>query len=90
MEPKSTPYGKPIDEIAVGETEIPKEIFDDYLKDLEHKYTAEKYDLINHNCNMFTEEAVDFLTGVPLDKKYANQAKEILATPAGQKFKPFL
>ena len=65
-------------------------MFEDYLKDLEHKYTPEKYDLINHNCNMFTAEAAEFLTGQPLDKKYANQAKELLETPAGQMFKPFL
>jgi hypothetical protein len=36
---------------------------------------VEKYDLINHNCNMFTAEAAEFLTGEPLDKRYAGQAK---------------
>lgn len=39
---------------------------------------------------MFTAEAVEILTGVPLDKKYASQAKDILDSPAGQVFKPFL
>ena len=39
---------------------------------------------------MFTAEAAEFLTGAPLDKKYAGQAKEILETPAGQMFKPYL
>jgi hypothetical protein len=52
--PKQTPYGKPIQEFTLGHTEIPEEVFEDYLKDISHKYTAEKYDLINHNCNMFT------------------------------------
>lgn len=50
----------------------------------------EKYDLINHNCNMFTTEIAEFLTGHPIDKKYANQAKELLESPAGQMFKPLL
>jgi desumoylating isopeptidase 1 len=90
MEPKQTPYGQPVEEHPIGETEIPKEVFDDYLKDLEHKYTPEKYDLIEHNCNMFTAEAAEFLTGKPVDKKYSTQAKELLETPAGQMFKPFL
>ena len=90
MHPKSTPYGKPVEEIHIGETEIPREVFEDYLKDLDHKYTPDKYDLINHNCNMFTAEAAEFLTGNPLDKKYAGQAKELLDSPAGQMFKPFL
>ena len=57
MAPKTTPYGKPIDELPLGETEIPKEFFDEYLKELDHKYSPEKYDLVNHNCNMFTAEA---------------------------------
>ncbi len=39
---------------------------------------------------MFTDEIAEFLTGKPLDKKYSNQAKELLETPAGQMFKPFL
>lgn len=55
MAPKTTPYGKPIQEIPLGETEIPQDVFEDYLKELDHKYTPEKYDLIEHNCNMFTE-----------------------------------
>ena len=88
--PKSTPYGKPIKEIPLGQTEIPKEVFDDYLNDLSPKYTAEKYDLINHNCNMFTNEAAEFLTGKPIGEEYTHQAKRLLETPAGQMFKPFL
>lgn len=90
MQPKTTPYGKPIDEVLIGETEIPKEFFEEYLKELDHKYSPEKYDLINHNCNMFTAEAAEFLTGTPLDKKYAGQAKDLLESPAGQMFKPYL
>ncbi len=39
---------------------------------------------------MFTDEMAEFLTGKPMDKKYSGQAKELLETPAGQMFKPFL
>lgn len=38
--PKTTPYGKPLQEIPIGQTEIPKEIFEEYLKDISHKYKA--------------------------------------------------
>jgi hypothetical protein len=44
--PKTTPYGKPIQEIALGHTEIPKEVFEDFLKDIAPRFTAEKYDII--------------------------------------------
>lgn len=60
------------------------------MKDIAFKYTPDKYDLINHNCNMFTNEAAEFLTGKGIDEKYYNQAKHLLETPAGQMFKPFL
>ena len=43
---QQTPYGKPIEKIEIGSTEIPKEVFDEYLKDLGPKYSAEKYNLI--------------------------------------------
>lgn len=88
--PEQTPYGKPIQKIEMGTTEIPKEVFEDYIKDLGPKYTAEKYHLIDHNCNNFTDEACEFLTGKPIPKRVLNQAKELLQTPAGQMFKPFL
>ena len=39
---------------------------------------------------MFTADIAEFLTGTPLDPKYSNQAKELLDSPAGQMFKPFL
>jgi predicted negative regulator of RcsB-dependent stress response len=39
---------------------------------------------------MFTNEAAEFLTGNGIGEKYYNQAKQLLETPAGQMFKPFL
>ena len=38
----------------MGETEIPLEVFDDFLNDAAPKYVPEKYNLIEHNCNNFT------------------------------------
>lgn len=88
--PKTTPFGKPIREVPLGTTEIPKEVFEDFLKDIAYKYRAETYEIIEHNCNMFTDEAAEFLTGKGIGDKYVKQAKNILDTPAGQMFKPFL
>ena len=88
--PRQTPFGKPIEEIDMGETEIPKEVFEEYLASLGPKYTAEKYHIIDHNCNNFTDEACEFLTGQPIPKRVLDQAKDLLNTPAGQMFKPIL
>lgn len=88
--PRTTPFGKPINEVPLGETEIPREVFEDFLKDIAYKYTAESYEIIEHNCNMFTDEAAEFLIGKGIGDKYVKQAKNLLETPAGQMFKPFL
>lgn len=88
--PKTTPYGKPIQEIPLGQTEIPKEVFEEFLTDISPRFTAEKYDIIEHNCNMFTDAAAEFLVGKGIGDQYVKQAKNLLESPAGQMFKPLL
>lgn len=65
-------------------------MFEDYLNEIAHKYTPEKYHVIDHNCNNFTDEACEFLVGKGIPKKVVDQAKDLLNTPMGQQFKPFL
>jgi len=88
--PKQTPYGFPIKEIDMGETEIPKEIFTDFLKEISPKFAMEKYDLFDNNCNNFTNECCEFLTGKPLPDYIIGLPKEVLGTPLGQMIKPMI
>ena len=74
----------------MGETEIPKEIFEDYLKDINHKFTADKYNVIHHNCNQFTDDVAEFLTGQKIDEEYSRQAKKLMETPFGKMLEPML
>lgn len=60
------------------------------MNEIAHKYTPEKYHVIDHNCNNFTDEACEFLVGKGIPKKVVDQAKDLLNTPMGQQFKPFL
>lgn len=53
--PRATPYGTPMKTIPMGKTEIPKEVFVDFLKDISPKYTMAKYDIFKNNCNNFTD-----------------------------------
>lgn len=40
-----TPYGTPVKSlVAVGETEVPEELFQEYLQDIAQKYTDTNYD----------------------------------------------
>ena len=45
------------------ETQIPQEVFDEYIADLSQVFTAENYDLFRNNCNNFSNEVSTFLTG---------------------------
>lgn len=48
----------------LGETEVSPEVFKEYLEDLKvGEYRESKYDLVEHNSNMFTNEIAQFLLG---------------------------
>ena len=48
--------GPPHEIIDVGETEVPEEIFLDYIENLKQEYTADKYHLLERNCNNFSND----------------------------------
>lgn len=88
--PKQTPYGIPVKELDMGFTQMDKEIFESYLKEIDSQFTMNNYDLLNHNCNHFTDTALFFLTGKNLPNNILKQHEDILSTPMGQMFKPLL
>ena len=45
---------------------VTREVFAEYLQGLDKRYTAENYHLLYNNCNHFTNEVVQFLTGQEL------------------------
>lgn len=88
--PKQTPYGTPVKELDMGYTQKDKELFESYLKEIDSQFTMNNYDLLNHNCNHFTDTALFFLTGKNLPDSILKQHEDILSTPMGQMFKPML
>lgn len=62
--PGSTVYGRPVQVIEMGHTELPADIIDDYIADLAgNVFTADRYHLLENNCNDFTNEVCQFLVG---------------------------
>lgn len=47
----------------MGETQLDEETFNEYIESMAEEYTAEKYHLMEFNCNHFTADVVGFLTG---------------------------
>lgn len=81
---KQTPYGTPIREITVGEgTELTEDLFNEYLQEISPKYTMDKYDLFNNNCNNFTDDCVHFLVGEHIPDYITGLPAEVLNTPIG-------
>eukprot|EP01122_Echinamoeba_exundans_P002409 TRINITY_DN12352_c0_g1_i1.p1 TRINITY_DN12352_c0_g1~~TRINITY_DN12352_c0_g1_i1.p1 ORF type:complete len:500 (+),score=83.15 TRINITY_DN12352_c0_g1_i1:28-1500(+) len=85
-----TSYGIPTKVETLGETFLPKEVFDDWVNEVSPNYTIESYHLLDNNCNNFTNEASTFLTGNPIPAYVKNLPDHFLSTPAGMALKPII
>jgi hypothetical protein len=88
--PKSTPYGYPVKEFSLGQTEIPKDLFEEYLNEIDGQYTINTYDILKNNCNHFTDHIAQFLTGNPISDDYIKQHEQLMNTPIGNFILPML
>ncbi|XP_029404050.1 desumoylating isopeptidase 1 isoform X2 [Mus pahari] len=53
-------------------------------------YRGEAYNLFEHNCNTFSNEVAQFLTGRKIPSYITDLPSEVLSTPFGQALRPFL
>jgi hypothetical protein len=89
-EPKKTPYGYPVKELDFGFTNKTPEEFKQYINSINSQFTINTYDVLNHNCNHFTDAALFFLVQKHLPNSILKQHEEILNTPMGQMIRPLL
>ena len=89
-EPKKTPYGYPVKELDYGYTNKTHEDLQNFIRSINSQYTLNTYDVLNHNCNHFTDAALFFLVGKHLPDSILKQHEEILNTPMGQMIRPML
>jgi len=89
-DPGATHYGIPTKTIDIGETFIPKDLFDQYIAEISVNYNLSTYNLLNNNCNNFSNEVCTFLTGTGIPADITGLPDEILRTPFGQMIKPLL
>ncbi|MCQ2819217.1 MAG: hypothetical protein MJ252_18295 [archaeon] len=88
--PKQTPYGIPVKELNYGITNKTKEEFKSYIDSIFNNYTIQTYNVLNHNCNHFTDDALFFLTGKHLPDSILKQHETLLNTPLGAMIRPML
>eukprot|EP00211_Chloroparvula_japonica_P016420 CAMPEP_0119141508 /NCGR_PEP_ID=MMETSP1310-20130426/31143_1 /TAXON_ID=464262 /ORGANISM="Genus nov. species nov., Strain RCC2339" /LENGTH=189 /DNA_ID=CAMNT_0007132959 /DNA_START=62 /DNA_END=628 /DNA_ORIENTATION=+ len=82
------PY--PVQKIELGETHIPKDVMEEYLDDLRDRYSMVSYDILDNNCNHFSADLVQFLTGRSIPDYIEKQVDEVIATPLGRAIVPLL
>lgn len=88
--PGKTPYGTPTKVIKLGETFVPEEVFRDFISEIRPRYRLDTYQLLSNNCNNFSQEVTQFLTGQSIPADILNLPDEALTSPMGQMIKPML
>ncbi|RKP09685.1 PPPDE putative peptidase domain-containing protein [Thamnocephalis sphaerospora] len=89
-QPGVTPYGGPVEVVDMGITHLPEDVFSDYLASVRERFSPERYHLLDHNCNTFSNEAIQFLTGRAIPGYITNLPADFLQTPFGQQMRPFI
>lgn len=88
--PGKTHHGIPDKVIDLGESYIPEDLVKEYLDEIRNDYTPDKYNLFDHNCNHFTQDLSQFLTGSDIPVDISSLSRNVLATPFGQMLRPML
>ncbi|KAI8815816.1 PPPDE putative peptidase domain-containing protein [Fimicolochytrium jonesii] len=88
--PGSTHHGAPMKDIDMGTTQIPKDVFLQYLDSMRETWTADRYHLLDNNCNHFSNELCGFLVGKEIPSHITSLPADFLGTPFGQQILPML
>jgi thiol-disulfide isomerase/thioredoxin len=90
FQPEITPYGAPVEKISMGQTMIPPDVFWEYIETMKTIWTADKYHLLDNNCNSFSDEVCQFLVGSGIPKHITGLPAEFLNTALGQQLRPMI
>lgn len=89
--PGTTQLGQPLKVEQLGETELGPDLFLEYLQTQgRDRFRGDRYDLLQHNCNNFSHETAQFLTGKGIPQHILDLPREVMATPMGQMLAPML
>eukprot|EP00891_Asterochloris_glomerata_P008685 jgi/Astpho2/8685/fgenesh1_pm.00128_%23_2_t len=89
--PGSTPFGTPGQVLDLGETHIPADLREEFVSDMAaSKFSTGGYNLLENNCNNFSNDFATFLTGEGIPAYITGLPQEILATPLGQMLRPMM
>lgn len=88
--PGRTHFGRPLQAIDLGETQVPKDLFLEFLEGVTVQFSFETYDLMSNNCNNFSNAAAEFLLGKGIPGHIVNLPSEVLSSPLAPMLTPLL
>jgi len=89
--PCGTILGQPEEKKLQGRTHVAYEDFMSHLNNLSRTtFKASDYHLLDHNCNTFSDEVSQFLTGNKIPPHITGLPQEVMSTPFGQMLRPML
>ncbi|KIM24661.1 hypothetical protein M408DRAFT_17525 [Serendipita vermifera MAFF 305830] len=86
--PGQSHLGRPLRVVELGESGIDEETFIEYINEMRTVYTADKYHLLEFNCNSFTNDCAGFLTGGSIPSYIKDLPTDFLNTPFGASLRP--
>ncbi|KAJ3327070.1 hypothetical protein HDU76_012388 [Blyttiomyces sp. JEL0837] len=88
--PGTTPHGVLVQVVDMGETEIPEDVYWEYIDSMKEFWVAEKYHLFDNNCNTFSNEVCTFLVNKSIPSHITSLPSEFLSTPFGRQLAPLI
>lgn len=87
--PGTSHHGAPLETFDLGTTSIDRKTFEGaLLPDLRERFRPQDYHLISWNCNNFTQEVAQILTGGDIPIHIRSLPQDFLSTPFGQMLQP--
>jgi len=89
--PGATVWGKPTRAMRLGLTTRSLDKLREYIFiNLDRKYDPKSYDVLDHNCNHFVDEASRFLLGSGIPDEVRLQPQRLMGAPVARMFRPLL
>lgn len=85
-----TTFGSPMQQMEMGDTSKTQSEIRAFLDSIQSRYTDSTYNLVEHNCNHFSNEFLQFLCDKKVPDYILNQAASFLETPFGRMLEPML
>lgn len=90
-EPGETPFGKPTKSMVVGYTVRSQMEFHAHIvSKMKPLFTRDVYDVVNRNCNHFSDAACSWLTGLHISSEVVRQPEGIMKVPLVKLLRPVL